>query len=117
MKSYQVRRTTGAALDWSTAALLDDFTFPWEQSAVPRTEFRALCDDEQLHFRFECVDQDLVLAEGATARERVEGSDRVELFVTPALTLDPYYCLELDPRGEVHDYRCRTYRQFDWDWR
>jgi hypothetical protein len=67
-------------------------------------------------FRFDCIDYDLVLAEGETARNRVEGSDRVELFLTPSLALDPYYCLEIDPRGQVHDYRCRLYRKFEWDW-
>ena len=117
MKTYAVRRSSGSKLDWSSASLLSDFTFPWEASAVPFTEFRALHDEQWLHFRFDCIDDDLVLAEGADARARVEGSDRVELFVTPSLALDPYYCMEIDPRAQVHDYRCRSYRQFEWDWR
>ena len=117
MKSYSVRRAGTLGQDFSQALVLADFSFPWESTAVPLTEFRALHDEQSLYFRFDCNDQDLVLAEGETARERVEGSDRVELFVTPSLALDPYYCLEIDPRAQVHDYRCRLYRQFEWDWR
>lgn len=116
MKSYLVRRLEGAAPDWSSASTLSDFTFPWQPRQVPLTEFRALWDDEHLHFRFDCHDDDLVLADGDSVRERVNGSDRVELFVAPDLGLDPYYCLEMDPRGEVLAYRCRDYRQFDWSW-
>lgn len=115
MKSYQVRRVQGAR-DWAAAALLDDFTFPWQPGAVPLTQFRALCDDEQLYFRFDCIDHDLVLAGGDNVRERVVGSDRVEVFLAAELSLDPYYCLEMDPRGELLAYRGRLYRQFDWDW-
>jgi hypothetical protein len=116
MKSYQIQRASSAKLDWSTAALLDDFSLPWQDGPAPRTEFRALHDEQQLYFRFDCVDHDLVLAEGETVRERVLGSDRVELFVTPDLSLNPYYCLEMDARAEVLAYRCRLYRQFEWDW-
>ncbi|HKY37960.1 MAG TPA: carbohydrate-binding family 9-like protein [Polyangiaceae bacterium] len=117
MKSYSVRRTGTSGQAFSQAVVLTDFSFPWESGAAPLTEFRALHDEQSLYFRFDCSDQDLVLADGKTARERVEGSDRVELFVAPSRALDPYYCLEIDPRAEVHDYRCRLYRQFDWDWR
>ena len=116
MKKYQVKRTEAAELDWSTAELLDDFSFPWQAGPAPRTEFRALHDDEQLYFCFECIDDDLVLAEGESVRERVVGSDRVEIFFTPELSLNPYYCLEMAPRAEVLAYRCRLYRQFEWDW-
>ena len=39
----------------------------------------------------------------ADAMEKVIGSDRVEIFFAPELDLQPYYCLEMDPRGEVLD--------------
>lgn len=116
MKSYLLRRGDGATPDWSAAVLLADFTCPWQAGPVPLTRFRASYDDEQLYFRFDCADLDLVLASGDDVRERVVGSDRVEIFLTPELSLEPYYCLEMDPRGEVLAYRGRVYRQFDWDW-
>src|SRR6185369_2950262 len=84
VKRYSVRKKRGE-LAWSQAALLKDFGFPWEPTPAPSTEFRALWDDERLHFRFDCVDADLVLGAGTTEKERVLGSDRVELFFAPSL--------------------------------
>jgi hypothetical protein len=114
MKRYQVK-SAGSKLDWSAAVPLTDFAFPWESTPAPFTEFRALHSpiDDRLHFRFECIDHDLVLGEGKTAKERVLGSDRVEIFFTPELRLDPYYCVEMAPSGDVYGYRAQTYRKFD----
>jgi hypothetical protein len=116
MKRYQVK-SAGSKLDWATASPLTDFAFPWEPTPNPFTEFRALCDaaDDRLHFRFECIDHDLVKGEGKTVKERVLGSDRVEIFFTPELRLDPYFCLEMSPWGDAYVYRAKTYRQFDDD--
>lgn len=119
MKRYHVQRTQGipsSAPDWSAAECLTDFCFPWEQREVPSTEFRALWDEERLHFLFDCVDEDLVLGAGGTSDQRVLGSDRVEIFLTPDLTLTPYYCFEMEPRGEVLAYRAQFHRQFDRGW-
>jgi hypothetical protein len=112
MKSYRVEASVGP-LDWSRAEALGDFAFPWEPTPPPRTEFRALCRDERLHFRFDCDDPVLVLADGANVKERVLGSDRVEMFFTASLELNPYFCLEMDPRGNVYQYCARTYRRFE----
>ena len=119
MKRYRVRHTNvsaGTTLDWSAAELLTDFSFPWEETAPPSTEFRALWSDTHLHFRFDCIDDDLVLGAGDTSMQRVLGSDRVEIFLTPDLTLNPYFGFEMEPRGEVLAYRARHYREFERDW-
>jgi len=119
MKRYSVHRlpqSTHAVEDWSIATCLDEFQFPWEDTRPPRTEFRALWDDDHLHFRFDCVDEDLVLGAGGTLKERVLGSDRVEIFLTPDLNLSPYYAFEMSPRGETLAYSAKFYRQCDWDW-
>jgi Carbohydrate family 9 binding domain-like len=120
MKRYSVRAASGEAngksageLDWSTATCLTDFAFPWETTPAAATEFRALWSRERLYFRFDCRDDDLVLSSGATEKERVLGSDRVEIFLTPDLGLQPYFCLEMAPSGDSYVYRARTYRQFD----
>ncbi len=112
MKSYAVRRSQGEP-DWARAVLLTDFAFPWEASAPPSTEFRAVHDGRLLYFRFDCVDRDLVLATGSNPKQRVLGSDRVEIFFAPSRSLDPYYCMEMTPSGDVYAYRARTYRKFD----
>ncbi len=112
MKRYVVG-SQSASLDWSRAPLLSDFRFPWESTPPPRTELRAVVHAGRLRFRFDCVDRELVLGEGATEKERVLGSDRVELFFATSPQLNPYFCLEMDPRGLVYQYRARSYRQFD----
>lgn len=116
MKRYQVRRTPDSCLDWSAAKVLTDFSFPWVQREAPKTEFRALWDEAHLHFRFDCVDDDLVLPDAPTAKEHVLRSDRVEIFFTADLSLQPYYCLEMSPRGDVLAYEARFYREMNWDW-
>lgn len=113
MKRYRVR--VSDAVDWSVAAPLIDFGFPWESTAPPPTELRALVSGQRLHFRFDCRDDDLVLGAGNSAKERVLGSDRVEIFLTPGLELSPYFCLEMAPNGDVYGYRAQTYRKFDDD--
>lgn len=117
MKRYFVHRhTSPGPLEWSRACVLTDFTFPWEPTSPPRTEFRALWSDSHLHFKFECDDADLVLGDGVDEKERVLGSDRVEIFFTPSLTLSPYYAFEMEPRGGVLAYSARHYREYDWGW-
>lgn len=117
MKRYRVRHTSATALDWAVAESLTAFSFPWEESTAPFTEFRALWGENHLHFRFDCQDDDLVLPDGADAKERVLGSDRVEIFLSPDLSLKPYFCLEMSPRGDVLDYEASFYREMNWDWR
>jgi hypothetical protein len=114
MKRYPVHAVSGG-VDWSQAACLSDFRFPWETTAPAPTEFRALHTATRLCFRFDCIDLDLVLGQGATEKERVLGSDRVEIFMTPDLELNPYFCLEMAPNGDRYGYRARTYRDFDDD--
>ncbi len=116
MKRYLVQHAPKSTLDWSKAAPLTDFTFAWEQRPAPWTEFRALHDGESFWFRFECEDADLVLPEADTAKDRALGSDRVEIFFAPDLSLKPYFALEMSPRGDVADYAARFYREIDWDW-
>jgi len=117
MKRYHVRSIASSIPDCSQAEALTDFAFPWENRAVPKTAFRALWDETHLHFRFDCQDDDLVLPDGPTAKDRVLGSDRVEIFLAPDLSLKPYYCLEISPRGDVLAYEARFYREINWDWR
>jgi hypothetical protein len=98
MKRYHVHKTSNA----NEAALL--------------TEFRAWHDEVRLFFRFDCVDEDLVLPEGETAKERALGADRVEIFFATDLSLQRYFGLEMSPRGDVADYAAKFYREIDWSW-
>ena len=46
----------------------------------------------------------------------VDLSDRVELFFAVNSSLDEYYCLEIDPDGNVLDYKGSFPRKFDRTW-
>jgi len=116
MKRYQVHQSTEPTLDWSAADVLADFTFAWENRPAPKTEFRALWDETHFHFRFDCEDEDLVLPDGATAKDRALGSDRVEIFFAPDLSLKPYFSLEMTPKADVLAYEANFYREIKWDW-
>jgi hypothetical protein len=114
MHRYCVNRVE--TLNWQSADPLSAFSFPWEDLPVPHTDFRALWDDEFFHFRFDCEDSDIVLPDGPTIKDRVLGSDRVEIFFAPDLSLKPYFCLEMSPRGDALAYAAKFYRDIDWSW-
>jgi len=106
----------GSDCAWQSAHVLTAFSFPWTRRGPPATEFRALWNEESLYFRYDVTDADVVLGEGANAMEKVIGSDRVEIFFSTGPSLNPYYGIEIDPRGEVLDYEARYHRQMNWDW-
>jgi hypothetical protein len=116
MLTYPIHRCYHREPHWPEAEVLTSFHSPWHAKEPASTEFRALHDTERLHFRFVCEDDDLMLPDGDSVQERVLGSDRVEIFFTPSLELQPYYCLEMSPRGEALVYAARHYRQMDWSW-
>jgi hypothetical protein len=95
---------------------LTDFSFPWTKRTPPATEFRALWDKQRLYFLFDVTDEDVVLGDGVDAKEKVIGSDRVEILFSTGPKLNPYYGIEIDPRGEVLDYQATYHRQINWDW-
>ncbi len=101
---------------WRSAAVLKDLSFPWERRPAPKTEFRAIRDDDTFYFSFAVVDSDIVVAETFDGESVVDGEDRVEIFMTCDPELKKYYCLEIDPRGRVHDYAAVYYRTFDGSW-
>lgn len=101
---------------WQSAHVLTDFSFPWTKRTPPATEFRALWNDQHLYFRFDVTDTDVVMGAGANAKEKVIGSDRVEIFFSTGPDLKPYYGIEIDPRGEVLDYEATYHRQMNWAW-
>ena len=107
---------SGGDLGWQSAHVLTDFSFPWTNRTPPATDFRALWNEQRLYFRFGVTDTDVVLGEGASAMEKVIGSDRVEIFISTEPRLSPYYAIEIDPRAEVLDYQARYHRQMNWDW-
>ena len=119
VKQYHVRLVEGAPdrEAWEGVESLTDFSFPWLERSAPATEFKALRDAQRFYFWFDVEDSELVHDESEDPIQRVIGSDRVELFFACDAKLAQYYCAEMDPRGEVHDYAARSYRDFDTSWK
>lgn len=101
---------------WRDADALRAFVFPWSDRTPPTTVFRATADAERLYFAFEASDDDIVVQDRFANESTVDLEDRVELFFARDPQLTQYFCIEIDPRGRVHDYAARTYRTFDSAW-
>ena len=101
---------------WSQAEALTDFTYPWREDTPPITTFRALCDDQYFYFLYEVVDTSLYVSTETGQETDVMNSDRVELFFLSNGTMNPYYCLEIDPHAQLFDYESRYYRKSNLPW-
>jgi hypothetical protein len=112
------RVTVDGSLDepvWATARRIRSFSSPWAADLPVQTEFLSFVSDENLYFAFRVEDSDLVILDGEE-EELVARGDRIELFFSRNLSLEDYFCVEIDPRGRVFDYRGSYYRQFDNSW-
>lgn len=124
-KTYAVRLVPSAAITldgradepaWAQASVEKGFTFPWKTIPAPPTEFRALCDERYLYLHFRARDEDVVVLDQLRDEEDAVLEDRVELYFAADDKLHDYYCIEIDSRGRVFDYRGRYYRQLDPAW-
>lgn len=101
---------------WSTANLLQDFRYPWDDALPPPTYFRALHSRDTFFFKFEVIDPDLNALVVDNEQMEVAESDRVELFFCKDENLAPYYCLEMDYLGRLLCNSAKYHRQMDYDW-
>jgi hypothetical protein len=115
-KTYCARKAQ-AGPDWKMAVVLKDFSCPWSTGKQAGMTFRALWNDLRFYFRFDVIGSKILTFASTNNKMEVTDSDRVEVFFRANNQLDPYYCLEMDSRGRVLDYRARYYRQFEYDWR
>lgn len=104
--------------EWSRANVERHFVFPWEKIETPQTEFMAFCDEKYLYFAFRVEDNDICVLDKLRDKEDEVFEDRVELYFGGDHQMKDYYCLEIDSRGRVFDYRASYYRQLDakWHW-
>lgn len=101
---------------WARANVEKRFHFPWTSEPAPPTEFRAVCDRRYLYFHFRVHDEDIVVLDVVQDEQDLVLEDRVELYFAVDDQLHDYYCIEIDSRGRVFDYRARYYRRFDTAW-
>lgn len=121
MKTYLVKKITPyipESVPWGLAETLNDFCYPWEAEPSPLTTFQALHDVNNIYFRFRIYDESIKVKTAISNKKEIGFSDRVEIFFTTGSTMNPYYCLEMDPFGRVMDFRAKNYRDFDhsWNW-
>lgn len=101
---------------WESAERLQTFHQPWGKEECPEILFKALHDNEFLYLRYQVQDPDVLLFEGGNGKMDVTQSDRVEIFLSTDPQLKTYYCLEIDPSGNILDYSATYHRIFDFQW-
>ena len=124
VKSYEVKKSKqeitidgkGSDPSWAQAGLLTDFQLPWRDEVAQPLTFRAMWTDSSLFLLYQVIDHDIVAPGPALDKRGVLPSDRVEIFFKVNNEMDPYYCLELDPRARVLDYKAQYYRKTDFEW-
>jgi hypothetical protein len=101
---------------WSKAEILKDFHSPWYDINKTKTEFRALWDDKHLFFLFKVLDDTVHVDVTNNSFKSINVSDRIELFFRTDDSLNPYYCLEIDPTPRIMDFKALPNKKFDFDW-
>lgn len=125
-QTYVVKKIPGNVLQitgkgnnqaWSKATVLTDFNYPWEIEKAPATSFSALWDGKWLYCLYRVKDDSVITLINKNNKLEVGASDRVEIFMARDSALTPYYCLEMDSKGRVLDYRAFFYRKMDYGWK
>ena len=114
-ESLKITGTDDNAI-WNNAILLSDFCSPWDDIELGKIEFRALWDLDTIYFLFKVYDKDIHIDTTDNTIDSIGNSDRVEIFLRSNATLDPYYCLEIDPTSRIMDFSAKPDKVFDFDW-
>ncbi len=108
---------------WSDVSDIRELEFPWDEKEAPETVFRAFVADDIFYFAFEVKDEEILLEETWVDEKTLDNEDRVELFFAASdvdqpvnYEILPYYAIEIDAAGRVHDYLTYYYRNMDNTW-
>lgn len=88
---------------------------PWDDRDAEVGTCSLLADPRYLYFMFRIKDSTPNFYYGRDELLVARG-DRVEMFLTRSLQLNPYYGLEMSPAGLILDYRAAFYRQMHYAW-
>jgi len=124
IKTYLVKKVdtapvmTGRGDDppWKHALQLTEFHYPWMAGKPRPTSFQAVHDNEWLYCLFMVSDPSTHIRIHSNDKMEVVDSSRAEIFFKADDNMNPYYCLEIDPKGRVLDYKGIYHRNFDYDW-
>lgn len=67
-------------------------------------------------FLFYGFDTKLHIDEKDDSVDSIRNSDRVELFFRTDESLNPYYCLEIDPISRIMDFKAKPNKNFNFKW-
>ena len=100
---------------WKQAVLIENLISTWDKVDTDKTKFKAFVSTNYFNFCFNVRDSTL-LTVPFEKELSVASEDRVELFFSNDTTLTKYYCIEIDPKGNVLDYSAKNYRNFSKAW-
>jgi len=101
---------------WNRAEVLTDFVTPWDHKSLKKIEFKALWDTKNLFFCFTVYDNLVHIDKKDNSFDSIGNSDRIELFFRTDVSLNPYYCLEIDPTPRIMDFMAYPNKNFNFDW-
>ncbi|MCF7568449.1 CBM9 family sugar-binding protein [Sabulilitoribacter arenilitoris] len=103
---------------WNSVQCLNDFSNPWNKDYPFDMSFKAIHTGKYLYLRYDVKDSNVLIYDKMKSELDVAQSDRVEIFFRKNKNMNPYFCLEIDPKGKVLDYKAEFYRRFDnsWNW-
>lgn len=121
MKTYKVKKVAISSdaegnSFWKQASSLIDFSSPWDNRKIQKTEFKALYNSENLFFQFKVDDSQTHIHSSDDKNDSINNSDRVELFFRSDNSLNPYYCLEIDTYCRIMDFKAKPNKKFDFNW-
>lgn len=103
---------------WEKANIISEFIYPWEDKEVQgRLIFRALYDNSTFYFSFVVEDKNaFIVLDSLLDKKDISKEERVEIYFSKNKTLKEYFCIEIDPKGRILDYKASFYRKFDESW-
>lgn len=101
---------------WNNAIVLKDFYSPWSNEKPSEIIFKALWDREKLFFNFTVFDSEIHIEKLDDSLDSIGNSDRVEIFFRTDISLNPYYCLEIDTAARIMDFKAYPEKNFDFNW-
>lgn len=101
---------------WGDANSLTNFSSPWNNEPIKRIEFKAVHNSEKIFFQFKVDDNHVHIHTSLDKNDSINNSDRVELFFRSNASLNPYFCLEIDPLARIMDFKAKPNKDFDFNW-
>ena len=94
---------------------IESMTHPWGD-VFQETETTVSLIGDNLHLRFDAVDTEIIYDETFEYERDMEIGDRIEAYFSKDRELTGYYGFEVDPVGNVMAYKCKYFKQFEYEW-